>query len=121
MIKEWLTDSEKRILFSALAREMNICEELDKKMPFDPLVPIVESLEKKFYYDRLFKEIERVAYVKGINDASVDIYNQVIDDIIKEINNLLNDTLNDDESGYSYGVHDALAYCIKIVKRLRKG
>lgn len=92
MIKEWLTDSEKRLLFSALAREKKICEDLDREMICckavdreyvgysDFLAPIVESLEQKFYYDKLFNEIEKVAYVKGINDTSVDFYNQALDD-----------------------------------------
>lgn len=71
MIREWLTDNEKRILFCAIRREKKLCEELDKKMIFNPLVPIVECLEAKFYYDELFKEIE------------VEAYNQAIDDFIQ--------------------------------------
>lgn len=61
---EWLTDKEKRILFSALSREKKVCIRTDKERePREPyetsLESICESLEKKFYYDRLFKQIEK--------------------------------------------------------------
>lgn len=57
----YLTDKEKRLLFSALSREKKVCEEVDKECcrePYEtPLKIIVEDLESKFYYDRFEKEI----------------------------------------------------------------
>ena len=59
----YLTDAEKRILFSALAREEKVCKTMDRleKPKGTPLVKIVESLRKKFYYDRFEKEIRAKA------------------------------------------------------------
>ena len=59
----YLSDYEKRILFSALAREKEVCKEIDKDSLSKeiPLTPIVESLERKFYYDRFEKEIKNKA------------------------------------------------------------
>lgn len=57
----YLTDKEKRLLFSALTREKKVCEEVDKgccREPYEiPLKRVVEGLERKFYYDRFEKEI----------------------------------------------------------------
>ena len=59
----YLSDYEKRILFSALARDKEVCKEIDKDSLSKeiPLTPIVESLERKFYYDRFEKEIKNKA------------------------------------------------------------
>lgn len=69
---EYLTDKEKRILFSALAREKKVCVEVDKQSePREPyeqsLQSICESLEYKFYYDRLFKQMEKQIKEDAIN------------------------------------------------------
>lgn len=68
-MKEWLTDIEKRILFLALAREKEVCKKVDRESCIEPnvdiLVPIVRSLENKFYYDKIFNE----CYMKGKMDA----------------------------------------------------
>ena len=54
----YLTDSEKRLLFSALTREKGICKVIDEEKENGTLLtPIVESLERKFYYDRFEKQI----------------------------------------------------------------
>lgn len=54
----YLTDSEKRLLFSALSREKGICKVIDEQKENGILLtPIVESLEIKFYYDRFEKQI----------------------------------------------------------------
>lgn len=75
----YLTDSEKRILFSALSREKVICEELDKSAVDSKervkLTPIVESLERKFYYGRFEREIW---------DKAVDDYKTVLLERVKE-------------------------------------
>lgn len=92
-MKEWLTDSEKRILFSALAREKEVCEKVDKESCREPnvdiLVSIVKSLEHKFYYDRLFKEIykqgradaikECVEIIKGIDTYVADMVEDIFE------------------------------------------
>ena len=59
----YLEDYEKRILFSALAREKKVCKTIDRLEPpkGTPLVKIVESLERNFYYDRFEKEIRAKA------------------------------------------------------------
>lgn len=82
MIKKWLTDKEKSILFSALTREKEICKEIyDKKTyrePYeDSLVSVIESLEYKFYYDRLFKQMEKEIYIKAIEDFAEKIKDRV--------------------------------------------
>lgn len=61
----YLTDKEKRLLFSALSREKEICKQVDKECcrePYeDTLESVVKGLEKKFYYDRLEKAIRNKA------------------------------------------------------------
>ena len=71
---EWLSDKEKRILLSALAREKKVCIEVDKQ--YEPreayeqsLQSVCESLEHKFYYDRLFKQIRADAIDDFVNIA----------------------------------------------------
>ena len=70
---EWLTDKEKRILFSALTREKSVCIQVDKQCePREPyeqsLQSVCESLEHKFYYDRLFKRMEKQIMETAIDD-----------------------------------------------------
>ena len=71
---KWLTDKEKRILFSALTREKSVCIQVDKQCePREPyeqsLQSICESLEYKFYYDRLFRRMEKQIREEAINDC----------------------------------------------------
>lgn len=56
---EFLTDIEKRLLFSAIGKERKVCVEIDKEGSPDSiaLTPVVDSLSNKFMYDRLFKKI----------------------------------------------------------------
>lgn len=65
----YLTDTEKRLLFSALTREKEICKKIDENKVDDGtckmLVSVIESLERKFRYDRFEKKI----YNKAINDC----------------------------------------------------
>ena len=77
-MREWLTDKEKRILFAALAREKKVCIEEDREFASETgrtniklLQSICESLEDKFYYDSLFKEIEKQARAKAIDDFAI--------------------------------------------------
>lgn len=91
-MSEWLTDKEKRILFSALTREKSVCIQVDKQ--FEPREPyeqslqsVCESLEHKFYYDRLFKQMEKQIRAKAIDDAKSVIL-QTLD------NEILVDTLH---------------------------
>lgn len=61
----YLTDTEKRLLFSALRREKEVCQKIDNDKVDDGdctmLVPIIESLEHKFKYDRMEKSIRNKA------------------------------------------------------------
>lgn len=82
-MKEYLTDKEKRILFSALSREKKVCIEVDKQCEpreayEESLESICKSLEHKFYYDRLFEQIRAEAYQQGKADA-IEEYNKKID------------------------------------------
>lgn len=51
MAKYSLTDNEKRIFLSAMAKEWKVCEEIDKKnanqTEVQPLVPIVDEIVRK--------------------------------------------------------------------------
>ena len=72
-MREWLTDREKRILFSALTREKSVCIQVDKQCePREPyeqsLQSVCESLAHKFYYDRLFKQMEKQIRAEAIDD-----------------------------------------------------
>lgn len=72
-MSKWLTDKEKRILFSALTREKSVCIQVDKQCePREPyeqsLQSVCESLEHKFYYDRLFKQMEKQIREEAIDD-----------------------------------------------------
>ena len=91
-MSEWLTDKEKRILFSALTREKNVCIQVDNQCePREPyeqsLQSVCESLEHKFYYDRLFKQMEKQIRAEAIDDAK-SIILQTLD------NEILVDTLH---------------------------
>ena len=91
-MSEWLTDKEKRILFSALTREKSVCIQVDKQCePREPyeqsLQSVCESLEHKFYYDRLFKKMEKQIRETAIDDAKSVIL-QTLD------NEILVDTLH---------------------------
>ena len=92
----YLTDTEKRLLFSALTREKKVCREIDDEKINDGtckmLVPVIESLERKFYYDRFEKEI----------------YNRAIDDCIKIL----------DTKGQKY--HDVLNDRYDMIEYLRE-
>ncbi len=81
-MSEWLTDKEKRILFSALTREKSVCIQVDKQCePREPyeqsLQSVCESLEHKFYYDRLFKQMEKQIRANAIDDFATDIINKI--------------------------------------------
>ena len=102
----YLTDKEKRLLFSALSREKKVCKQVDKECcrePYeDKLETVVESLERKFYYDRYEKEIRvkaidefaerlRDLIAKNVEDAEssnalcCEIYQSEIDEIAEEM------------------------------------
>ena len=75
----YLNDTEKRLLFSALSREKEVCKQVDKECcrePYeDTLQSVVENLEKKFYYDRFEKEIR----VKAIDEFAEKIKSEALD------------------------------------------
>lgn len=76
----YLTDKEKRLLFSALTREKKVCIEVDKECcrePYeDKLETVVESLERKFYYDR---------YEKEIRNKVIDEFAELMKERLKDI------------------------------------
>lgn len=80
-MKEWLTDKEKRILFSALTREKEVCKKVDNESCREPyeetLVSVVKSLEQKFYYDKLFKEMEKQIREEAIRDFINENKNEI--------------------------------------------
>ena len=72
-MSEWLTDKEKRILFSALTREKSVCIQVDKQCEpresyEQSLQSVCESLEHKFYHDRLFEQMEKQIRAEAIDD-----------------------------------------------------
>lgn len=87
----YLNDTEKRLLFSALSREKEICKQVDKECcrePYeDTLELVVKGLEKKFHYNRFEKEIR----AKAIDEFAEELCNVcfeeslevTINDIIK--------------------------------------
>ena len=75
---EFFTDTEKRLLFSALRREKEICQKVDSENPDMPrLVPVVESLERKFYYDKMVRKIRESA-IKEFAEAVKPALNEKI-------------------------------------------
>lgn len=75
----YLNDTEKRLLLSALHREKGICKVIDEqKSDGILLAPFVESLERKFYYDRFEKEIGAKAI-----DEFAERLKPIIDEKIK--------------------------------------
>ena len=74
----YLTDKEKRLLFSALTREKKVCIEVDKECCRenyeDTLESVVKNLERKFYYDRFEKEIR----AKAINEFAERLEERIV-------------------------------------------
>lgn len=65
----YLNDTEKRLLLSALHREKGICKVIDEqKSDGILLAPFVESLGRKFCYDRFEKEIRNKAIDECLNE-----------------------------------------------------
>lgn len=102
----YLTDTEKRLLFSALTREKEVCKKIDDEKIDDGtctmLVPIIESLERKFRYDNFEQDIYEQAYKdgqdKGLSDGEFIGWNEAIDKCIKILDTKeqkYNDVLND--------------------------
>ena len=105
-MSKWLTDKEKRILFSALTREKSVCIQVDKQCePREPyeqsLQSVCESLEHKFYYDRLFKQMEK------------QIREEAIDDFVKLVKKHDWNIRNRNEDTFIYGAIDKLAEQLK--------
>ena len=94
----YLTDKEKRLLFSALTREKKVCVEVDKECCReayeDTLESVVKNLEKKFYYDRFEKEIRAKAIDEFAEKLSLEISESIIWDMLATMskNGSLSDT-----------------------------
>lgn len=91
----YLTDKEKRLLFSALSREKKICKQVDKECcrePYeDKLETVVESLERKFHYDRYEKEIRNKAIDKFANILIPRLTDAIYQKDVESMTNLIND------------------------------
>lgn len=73
----YLTNDEHRILLAALRREKEFCS---RQMTVSKrLVGIVQSLERKFYYDRFEKEIRNKVIEEFTNRLSERIDTRIID------------------------------------------
>lgn len=89
----YLSDSEKRLLLSALSREKTVCKSIDDEMKGKDssgtlLVPIVNSLERKFSYDRFEKDIRNKAYEKlgeKIKERFDSLNPKAVDSVIEEL------------------------------------
>lgn len=90
----YLTDIEKRLLFSALSREIVICQKLDDSSgTYEDrvqLTPIVRGLERKFYYDRFEREIRN----KAIDELSCKLMMYFADCQLIEENAIVRDILD---------------------------
>ena len=80
----YLTDKEKRLLFSALSREKEVCKQVDKEFCREPyeqsLESVVKSLERKFYYDRFEKEIRATAIEEFAEKLKYELNGNIIPD-----------------------------------------
>lgn len=89
----YLTDTEKRLLFAALTREKEICKKIDDDKIYDGtyqmLVPIIESLQRKFHHDRFEQDIYEKAYKdgqnKGFSDGEFIGRNKAIDEFAERL------------------------------------
>lgn len=68
----YLTDGEHRILLAALRREKEFCSR--QLTSSKECVKIVQSLERKFYYDRFEQEIR---------DKAIDTFMVAIETLVK--------------------------------------
>lgn len=95
---EFLTDKEKRILFSALTREKKICKEVDKESYREPyeesLTSVIYGLEEKFYYDKIFKEIYQQGRAEAIDEYTYKLEELIKHGIFVSRNGLFEDILN---------------------------
>lgn len=99
----YLTDKEKRLLFSALTREKKVCIEVDKECcrePYeDKLETVVESLERKFYYDRYEKEIRVKAIDEFVNTLTQRLTDAIYQKDVENMTNLINDVARELKAG----------------------
>ena len=91
----YLTDKEKRLLFSALTREKKVCVEVDKECCReayeDTLESVVKNLEKKFYYDRFEKEIRAKAIDEFVSLLIPRLPDAIYPKDVEGMTNLIND------------------------------
>lgn len=110
----YLTDKEKRLLFSALTREKKVCVEVDKECcrePYeDTLESVVKNLEKKFYYDRFEKEIRAKAIDEFAERLKSDEFQKYDLDMVFETSKDLS---------YSNCVNAFCEYVDKIAEEMR--
>lgn len=99
----YLTDKEKRLLFSALSREKKICKQVDKECCReayeDTLESVVKKLEKKFYYDRFEKEIRAKAIDEFVNTLIPRLTDAIYQKDVESMTNLINDVARELKAG----------------------
>lgn len=122
----YLNDTEKRLLFSALSREKEICKQVDKECcrePYeDTLESVVKGLEKKFHYNRFEKEIR----AKVINEFFEELQKYQDDDMwlrlkmssIYEIAEQMKGEYEQSESGFVNELIDFLEENIHAEKQI---
>lgn len=124
----YLTDKEKRLLFSALSREKKVCEEVDKECcrePYEtPLKRVVESLEKKFYYDRFEEEIRNKAIVEYQKECAKFILNkrnEFVNEIQRRASNRMREAIVADTrtvSCYKTGIKEGLEEAVEVLDEI---
>ena len=137
---EFLEDTEKRILLSAISREKKVCEQVDNESCREPhetsLTDICKSLEYKFMYDRLFKKIyeqgradyakeisanfddmDRTAYRMGRADGIVQGRADAIDKMVLKIETDMPSELDEKER---YGYTVALSILLEQLKEQKE-
>ena len=90
----YLNDTEKRLLFSALSREKEVCKQVDKDFFREPyettLETVVKGLEKKFYYDRFEKEIRAKAIDEFVSTLVSRLTDAIYPKDVESMTNLIN-------------------------------
>lgn len=129
----YLTDDEKRLLFSALLREKKVCKEIDKNSKDTSskmLVPIVVSIQNKFKYNKFEQDIYEKAYKdgqdKGLSDGRFFGRNEAIDEFAEKLLSSLTHNyrhfIKRDTDGFDWLTTDAVETHIQeIVKQLKEG
>lgn len=125
----YLTDDEKRLLFSALLREKKVCKEIDKNSENTSnkmLVPIIVSLQKKFKHNQFEQDIYEKAYKdgqdKGLSDGRFFGRNEAIDEFAQKLKQEISYRYGTGEINAAYNAKDKTLKLVDyITTQLKKG